>query len=155
MKLVRATPQRLEFHLAGYEQQLLARVLEFYPCLPPAHQRLCRAGGLPEEEAAQRLLDEALAEQRRENKQQTRALLADRQRFHQTATGWHLRLSPAELEGVFQVLNDVRIGCWVRLGSPEGPVPRVDERNVHLVAAMEQSAHLQMEFLKALEGAGP
>ena|SRR5271157_6654701 len=152
MNLVRATAQRLEFHLASQEKQLLLRLLELYPCLPPAHQQLCRAGGVPDQDAAQRLLDEALAEQRQENKSQLQALLADRLRFQEIPTGWRLRLSPAELEGLFQVLNDIRIGSWVRLGSPEGPVRKVDERNVQHVAAMELSGRFQMELLEALEG---
>ena len=87
--------------------------------MPPAHQLLSKAGRLPDPEANQQLLDEALAEQRAENRRQLQALLADPRRFAHTETGARLSLSPAEVEWLLQVLNDIRVGSWVRLGSPD------------------------------------
>ena len=116
MRLVRTTKTRLFFHLGHWEAHLLLEVLNLYPCLPPAHQKLSKAGRLPESDANQRLLDEALAEQRAENRKQLQALLADPRRFQQTAAGCRLSLSRAETEWLLQVLNDIRVGSWVRLG---------------------------------------
>ena len=78
---------------------------------PPRAQQVGPAAG---PEANQQLLDEALAEQRAENKKQVQALLADPRRFEHTETGARLSLSPAEVEWLLQVLNDIRVG---KLGS--------------------------------------
>ena len=101
------------------EKRLLPQILKLYPRVPPAHHVLSKSGRLPDREANQRLLDEALAEQRAENKKQLQALLADPRRFEHTETGARLSLSPAEVEWLLQVLNDIRVGSWILLGSPE------------------------------------
>ena len=88
MKLIRRSKARLVFHLGQREGSLLLQVLKLYPRMPSAHQKLSKAGRLPDPEANQRLLDEALAEQRAENRKQLQALLADPRRFAQTETGW-------------------------------------------------------------------
>ena len=152
MKLIRATKGRLVFHLDHWEERLWLYVLRLYPCVPPAHQRLSKAGRLPDAEANQRLLDEALAEQRAENKKQVQALLADPRRFEPTQTGAHLSLARAEVEWLFQVLNDVRVGSWVRLGSPEGKPREVTIATAPHFVAMEMAGYFQMQLLEALEG---
>ena len=102
----------------------------------------------------QRLLDEALAEQRAENKKQVQALLADPRRFEPTQTGAHLSLSRAEVEWLFQVLNDVRVGSWVRLGSPEGKPREVTPATAPHLVAMEMAGYFQMQLLEALDEFG-
>ena len=120
MKLVRATKTRLVFHLGQREKHLLLHLLKLYPCVPSAHHVLSKSGRLPDAEANQQLLDEALAEQRAENKKQLQALLADPRRFQEhTESGARLSLSPAEAEWLMQVLNDIRVGSWIILGSPD------------------------------------
>ena len=152
MKLIRATKSRLLFHLDHWEERLWLHVLHLYPCVPPAHQRLSKAGRLPDHEANQRLLDEALAEQRAENKKQLQALLADGRKFAHTETGGRLSLSTAEVEWVLQVLNDVRVGSWVRLGSPEEKAVELNEKTTPHSRAMEMAGYFQMQLLEALQG---
>ncbi len=150
MKLVRATKTRLLFQVSRRETRLLLQVLKLYPRVPSAHHVLTRSGRLPDQEANQRLLDEALAEQRAENKNHLQALLADPQRFAQNETGSRLSLSPTEVEWLLQVLNDIRVGSWVILGAPEEKLPEVTEANVADVAAMEMAGYFQMQLLEAL-----
>ena len=152
MKLIRTTKGRLLFRLGQWEEHLLPEVLKLYPCLPPAHQKLSRAGRVPDAEANQRLLDEALAEHRAENRKHVQALLADRRKFGHDQTGGRLSLSPAELEWVVQVLNDVRVGSWVRLGSPEEKTVKLNEQTAPHVQAMELAGYFQMQLLEALGG---
>ena len=151
MNLIRTTKEQLEFHLARREKHLLLSLLQLYPCLPSAHQPLSQSGGLPDQETSQRLLAEALAEQREENRRQLQALLGDPGRFREEETGWRLSLSRADLEWLLQVLNDIRVGSWVRLGSPEEPLTGLDEKTAPHYAAMEMSGQLQMQFLEALQ----
>lgn len=151
MNLISATQTQLEFQLSTGEKHVLAALLGRYPCIPPAHQRLSQSSALPDQEASQRMLDEALAEQRQENRQRLQALLADDRRLKEVEGGWRLRLSPSEVEWVLQVLNDIRVGSWVRLGSPEERLRKLDEMSARHWWAMEMSGHFQMEFLEALK----
>jgi len=152
VKLIQATKSRLVFQLVQREKRLLLQVLKLYPRVPSAHQKLSKAGRLPEPEANQRLLDEALAEQRAENKKQMQALLADPRRFQETETGCRLSLSHAEVEWVLQVLNDIRVGSWIRLGSPDKKRTALNERTVPDFAAMETAGYFEVQFLAALGG---
>jgi hypothetical protein len=152
MKLIRTTKTRLFFHLGHWEAHLLLEVLNLYPCLPPAHQKLSRAGRLPEPEANQQLLDEALAEHRAENKRQLQALLADPRRFAPTEKGGRLSLPPTEVEWVLQVLNDIRVGSWVLLGSPDKESVQLNERTEPHYRAMEAAGYFEAQMLEALGG---
>ena len=97
-------------------------------------------------------MDEALAEHRADNKKQLQALLADRRRFTHTETGVQLSLSPAQVDWVLQVLNDVRVGSWVLLGSPEELAVDLNEKTAPHVRAMEMAGYFQAQFLEALSG---
>lgn len=147
MRLVQATSKELVFHLAKQEKLLLLELLKLYPRIPPAHHRLSKSNRLPDQESGQHLLDEALAEQRQENKKHLNALLAAPNRFHETQTGCRLALTPVDLECLLQVLNDIRVGSWVRLGSPEEHIEEVSQQNAADVWAMELSGLFQMGFL--------
>ena len=151
MRLVRTTKTRLFFHLGQRETRLLLQILKLYPRVPSAHLKLTQSDRVPDQEANQRLLDEALAEQRAENKKQLLALLADPRRFARTETGGRLSLPPAEVEWLLQVLNDIRVGSWVLMGSPPGRLRNLDEKSAPHFWAMEMSGHFQVQLLQALE----
>jgi hypothetical protein len=152
MKLVRATKTKLLFQLGRPEDRVFREVLKLYPGVPSAHHVLSKSGRLPHQEADQRLLDEALAEQRAELKQQVAALLGDPRRLAPAETGSHLSLLHAEVEWLLQVLNDIRVGSWIILGSPELKLPELNEANVPHYWAMEMAGHFQAQLLKALHG---
>ena len=144
MKLIRTSKDRLLFHLAKREKALLFQLLKLYPRIPAAHQPLSKSGGLPDQAASQRLLEDSLAEQRAENKKQLQALLADPLRLAEDETGWRLSLGSAELEWLLQVLNDIRVGSWVILGSPEEWLSAVNTKTVPHLWAMEMAGAFQM-----------
>ena len=154
MKLVKTGNDKFVLELGKREKQLLLAVLNRYPLIPAGHQSLSRSPATGQMEADQRLLEEALAEQRRENKHQLDRLLGDPQRLHDTETGSRLTLTSSEIEWLLQVLNDVRVGSWLRLGSPEkltwdfGP----SEATAPHFWAMEIAGDFQMNLLKALRG---
>ena len=56
----------------------------------------------------------------------------------------------AEVEWLFQVLNDVRVGSWVRLGSPEGKPREVTIATAPHFVAMEMAGYFEAELLEAL-----
>ena len=103
----------------------------------------------------QHLLDEALAEHRAENKKQLEAMLQEPHRFHESSTGYHLTLNPGELEWLLQILNDIRVGSWIALGSPDekrGKRLRLSLQTARYVWAMELAGHLQYVLLSARSG---
>jgi hypothetical protein len=151
VKLIRATENQFQFQLGKREKLLLLETLKLYPCLPSAHQPLSRSRQLPDQEASQHLLDEALAEQRAEYKKKLLAFLAAPQRFDETSTSCVLKLSPAEMDWLLQILNDIRVGSWVLLGSPEDQIDHLDETTAPHVWAMEMAGFFQMHLLGAWE----
>ncbi|HOX56973.1 MAG TPA: hypothetical protein P5205_21120 [Candidatus Paceibacterota bacterium] len=152
MKLVRHSRTRLLFHLGHRETGLLLQILKLYPRVPPAHHQLTKSGRLPDRKENQQLLDEALAEQRAENKKLLLAMLADSRRFARTEAGSRLLLAQAEVEWLLQVLNDIRVGSWVLLGSPEDKIPKMNEITAQNIMAMEMAGHFQSQLLEALHG---
>jgi hypothetical protein len=151
MKLVKATQTRLVFDLGQREKRSLPQILKLYPCVPSAHHMLSKSGRVPDRVANQQLLDEALAEQRAENKKLVQALLADPRRFEHTETGVRLSLSPADVEWLMQVLNDIRVGSWVILGSPENKPAELTAATAPHFLAMEMAGYFQMQLLEALQ----
>jgi hypothetical protein len=150
VKLLRVEKDRYLFHLGRREKDLFELMLRLYPVIPSAHQPLSKGAETPDQ--SQRLLDEALAEQRKENKQHVEALLANKARYRESDKGLELTLTTGEIEWVLQVLNDVRVGNWILLGAPEEH-PRLlpDAQNSPRVAAMEIASIFQMDLLTAIE----
>jgi hypothetical protein len=137
--------------LGPRERELLLALLKMYPCIPPAHQRLTKSGADANLQSAQRLLNDALAEQRARNKRQVQALFADPVRWVATQDGWKVSVTTGEIEWLLQVLNDVRVGSWLALGSPEQRVETLTEKNAPHLWAMEMAGSFEMALLHLLE----
>lgn len=152
MKLIRSDKESLEFRLSRQEKDVLQHLLLLYPCIPPAHQLLSKTTN-PDADS-QRLLDEALAEQRAENRRLLQAFVENPKHLTPEEPGWRLALTPAELDWLLTILNDVRVGNWILLGSPEERLETVTEENAPSVWAMEVAGSFQMYFLKMLQRAG-
>jgi hypothetical protein len=152
MKLVRATKTKFIFRLPRRESRSLREILTLYPRIPAAHQPLSKTGRIPDRDASQALLDEALREQRAENRRQMLSLLADPKRYQETATGGQLSLSRSDAEWLLQVLNDIRVGSWLLVGSPEGRFDGLNEETAPDFWAMEMAGCFQAQLLEALGG---
>ncbi len=150
MKLIKAAGGEFHFQLGAKEKQVLFTVLRRYPAIPPAHQRWSKTEERPEEQA---LLDAALAEQRAQNKKQVMAMMESAARFQKTESGWRFSIAAEQVEWLLQVLNDVRVGSWLALGSPEGPnemLAALNDRTAPVFWAMEMSGQFQGVLLSAL-----
>ncbi|HLX72234.1 MAG TPA: hypothetical protein VKV04_21665 [Verrucomicrobiae bacterium] len=148
MKFLRVEDDHSVFHLEKGEKELFIALLRQYPIIPPAHHRLSKSTA-PANTANQKLLDDALAEQRKENKILVAAFLADPQRFSETDAFCRLRLTAAETEWLLQVLNDIRVGSWILAGSPE-ELPHLIFADLPTpeVWTMELAGDFQMSLLK-------
>lgn len=155
MKIRRAA-DRLLLDLSQRETRVFLAMLALYPRIPPAHHRLSKSGKLPDADANQRLLDDALAEQRAETRKQLQSLVADPKRFRKTDQGGRLKVTHTEADWLLQVLNDVRVGSWVLLGSPEEKLEAalLNKGTARLFWEMEMAGYFQMHLLAALAGEG-
>ncbi len=151
MRFLGVSKGHLLFHLTRRDKDLLLRLLALYPRIPAAYQRLSKSCALPDPDANQQLLEEALAEQRAENRAQLQALLTDPKRLTEKETGWQLTLARGEAEWLLQVLNDIRVGSWIALGSPEEQVETLNEETVPQLWAMEMAGFLEILLLGALK----
>jgi hypothetical protein len=148
VRLVKSSKDSFEFHLGRREKTLLLNLLKLYPAMPPAHHRLSKS---TVDEGSQALLDEALAEQRAANQAQIGKMIDEPVRWTQVEKGWRLTLSAAELEALLQVLNDIRVGHWVLLGSPEDKWGELTEATTPHLWAMEMAGAFEVALLGALE----
>ena len=149
MKLLRKTKDSYTFHLATGEKDLLLQVLHLYPLIPAAYQRVSKGD---KDESKQRLLDEALMETRIENKRQLQKVLSDPIRLARDGESWLLRVSEGELEWLLQIFNEIRVGSWILLGSPESAVAALTVANAPHFWTLEMADYFQSRILEALEG---
>ena len=152
MKLIAAGKDSYSFALGDREKRLLMLILQLYPIIPLDHQKLSRGATRPED---QQMLQEALSAQRESNRRQIEALMTADGVFVGDSGGWKLTLNPSHMETVLQVLNDIRIGSWILLGSPDGPaeiLAALNEETAPHLWAMEVSGQFQINLLQALDG---
>lgn len=150
MKLERKDQDRFVFRLSAREKDLLFETLKLYPLVPAPHHRLTKTAAHQSDEN-QRLLEEALAEQRAENRRQLEAMLNAPERLKQSGKSFLLQLQMAEVNGLLQVLNDVRVGSWLELGEPdEDKPPHITGENFRYALALEVCGVFQSVLLAAL-----
>lgn len=150
MKLVKADGKQFSFQIDRREKHLLFKVIGLFPLVPVAHHRLSRTEERPDD---QELLEAALAAQRREHKNQVLAMLRAKSRFRENKRGYRFSLKPGQMEWLLQVLNDVRVGSWLALGSPDGLAEAFTKLNGETAPhfyAMELAGFFQMTLLAAL-----
>ena len=155
MKLIRTRREKLVFEISLPEKRLLFEVLKLYPLVSATHHRLGRKSNIVQPNDHQRLLEESLADQRKENRKNVQAMLDKPGHFQTTASGGQLTLSGPEIEWLLQVLNDIRVGSWIALGSPDpeqGKTTTFDEKTAPHFHMMELAGAFEMVFLDALSG---
>ncbi len=135
--------------LSKREKSLLLKILELYPLVPSSYQQLSRTGSARDLEDHQRLLDEALLEQRAENKQRLAQFLGNPRTFESNSKGCCIHLRQTDMEWLLQVLNDVRVGSWIALGSPEEKPSVLNPETAPGFWAMEIAGFLEVSLLNA------
>jgi hypothetical protein len=156
VNLLKSNRNKLIFGLPTREKELLLALLSRYPLIPAGHQPLSKTTVLPESETNQRLLDDALAEHRRENQRHLKRLIEDTRHLRKAERGWHLLLTVSEIEWLLQVLNDIRVGSWIVLGSPEKNLRdfELNENTAPHAWTMETAGWFEAALLEALHDEG-
>ncbi len=158
MKFLKTEGDKYLFQIGRREKNLLLDLLKLYPVVPETHGRISQSESIPELEASQKLLEEALADHRREKRQELEAMLQEPKRFEEISSGYRFTLDPYQFEWLLQVLNDIRVGSWLQLGGPDekqGKQMRLNLRNARFLWAMELSGHFQHTLLAARQEPGP
>lgn len=157
MTVFRSSKDAVIFSLDAAERRLFVEILNLYPVVPEAYQPLSRSLEEKVTREDQQLLNEALAEQRSAHRQKIKEWLSTTNRFRHVDSGFNFTLRRIDAEWLLQALNDIRVGCWLLLGSPDNHMGADDlqplDPALHRTwAAMELSGMFQMEILHGLEG---
>ena len=155
MKYLRQDGARFELEFAPEERQLLLHLLGFYPLVPESYHRVTKDRKLARRLENQQMLDEAMKAQRDKNKLEVQTLINEPERFKEQDGACRVRLERGELEWLLQVLNDIRIGSWIALGSPgyeKKPSPPKDKDAARNLMFMELAGAFEMFFLGILNG---
>jgi hypothetical protein len=151
VKLIRLENDRVRLVLDNYEKELLFSLLQLYPAVSAGRRKLTQHGGLPDQEASQALLEESLAETRAHHQKTITAWFTDAKHLNETEHETTIVLSLEEVEILLQVLNDIRIGSWIALGSPEKGLPRLSAENAPQLWTMQLSDAFLMDLLEGLQ----
>ena len=155
MKLIRANQDEFQFELSRSEKLRLVHILKLYPLVPASHHHLSKGRKIPNREENQQLLEEALKHQREVNRKHLESMLNESQRFVKYEDVYRASFTRAEIEWLLQALNDVRVGSWIALGSPEQreeAIKRLSEQNAPHVIAMDVAGYFEGYFLDAISG---
>jgi hypothetical protein len=118
MKLLERAGERMVFRLSAREKQLLLRLLSFYPLQSESLAKLSKSADARFDDANE-LLVSARKEQRSELSGWLARRLSEGAALVTAGTGWRLVLDGADAERLLQVLNEIRVGAWLKLGSPD------------------------------------
>ncbi len=156
MELFKADGQNFIFRVGKREKRLLEEVLQLYPMLSGSYGEISSGPDDGKLGDAQKLLEQALAEQHRANRQELESLLREPTWLKEKAGMHQLTLSLSRMEWLLQILNNIRVGCWVALGAPQDTalhLKDLNEKTIRYFVSMEGTAYFQSVLLKALQRA--
>jgi hypothetical protein len=151
MRRVDVTSRSWVFALSEKERDFLVAVLQAYPAVPEGYQALSRESAERLSAEDRSLLTEALLEHRAGCRAKVRRWLKGGARFRQVDDTWQFRLAKNDFNWMMQILNDVRVGNWIDLGSPDevhNPTELL-QKDPAAFFHMEAAGMFQMQFLEA------
>jgi len=154
LKLLAKDDKSFTFLIGKREREMMTGILRRYPMIIANHFKNRWAGQSvhPTDE----LIQEALAEQQRENKKQLEEMLAQPGRFAEDEMGFRFSIAASEMEWLLQMFNDVRVGCCIQRGEPDPnkghmpPEQKINEQTVQLAWTMEMAGLFVHEILEAI-----
>jgi hypothetical protein len=154
VKLLGKTDNKFTFEFSIEEKLLLFEVLKLYPVIDPTLQEISKSISNKDIAQSKKLLQEELSEQQKQNKEMLKFIFGDSSCFTQKDYYYKLQLSPEQMECLLQVLNDIRVGTWKNLGSPdyEGLKNlRVKRSSLVSLAIMDVCEYFEYHLLEAME----
>lgn len=156
MRLLERAEGRLVFRLNGREKVLLERLTGFYPLRTDPEVKLSRSPDAKLGEANE-LLDEAMRDKRQELSTWLSQRLHDGGVLIAKGKEWRLILDGDDVESLLQILNELRVSSWVKLGRPQdldavSPSAEAAFAAAPLHALMMLTGQFQMILVRALNG---
>ncbi|MBW8864638.1 MAG: hypothetical protein JF609_06890 [Verrucomicrobia bacterium] len=155
MKLLRREEDEFELEFALEEKSLFFHLLGLYPAVPASYHRLTKGKKIRNQDENQQLLDDAIQAQRETNQKEIFKLVSKHGRFTDGEENSRAVFKRDELEWLLQVINDVRIGCWIALGSPGAADERKlkrDKNSLRQLMMMEIAGGFEMFILGVVSG---
>ena len=118
MTLLSRSDWQWQYFLTAHEADVLAGLLKRFPFTELAPRQISQIEDDPAMAEREKLLNESLAEHRKELARVALTLLG-KDTWKKSGHGAFLTLSPHSRDLLLQILNDIRIGCWRALGEPE------------------------------------
>jgi hypothetical protein len=150
VKLLRVTEQERIYALQPAELQMLLIVVSSFP-LRDRSQTLSKCGDSDRFEEAQKLLDDALEEGRQATCRELQEWLQADGRFRKRDEVLEWRIENDRREWLLKIFNDVRVGAWTELGSPEdleqAHQATTDADATRRIALMDMAGMLQTALL--------
>jgi hypothetical protein len=157
VKLVSRDSDQFVFRLEPHEYETLRALLALRPRWPPRRRPLTgdTASTASLQQAEQELV-ESLGAHRNELTAAMAALLADPVRCASQSDGIRLlTLDTSEGNQLLRALNELHVGAWERLGSPDMELsrrPEITQENFLFVWAMDISELFEARLLDGLMG---
>jgi hypothetical protein len=145
------------FALSAQEKELMLKLFEHFPQVPVAHHRLSQAADSSGTGENQGLLEESLKAHQSRDRAWLATSFQGAPRFQAVESGFHLRLEREEMERLLQIFNDVRVGSWLALKSPDlggKKNLKVTRLTAPFIQRMELAGIFEMILLRALQGPG-
>jgi hypothetical protein len=171
MKLLSRQADSMTFELRPRERELMAHLLSSYPVQNPRDHRIAKPEELEKLAVEQQMLVEALTEQQESNRKAVAAFIERHLRAKNSPAPTppdssscpplgssaeaqsRITISLSEADWLLEVLNDIRVGCWNRMGSPDEIHSwRLAVSHPREFAMMEMSSLAQMILLEGLNG---
>ncbi len=153
MRLLSRNHDGCTFLIGKKARRILLELVQRYPVTSASYQRERTEALKIVPDGETELLEEALGQARKQNRRELETILKNPDSWAEDKRGIQLSLTPEHLEIMLQILNDVRVGSWVRLGCPtdlESPTTvNISEDNIELAWAINMAAWFQMGFLEA------
>lgn len=155
MKLLNKTGEKFVFELMSEEKELLSKIFGLYPMLDRDKIELSKT--IKDEQICQskKILSDAFKEFQDSNKRFISELFEKSDNFKPSEDYeyYTLELDGEQIERLLQILNDIRVGMWQKLGCPDLENRKDFIRSAEYVFAvyiMDICEYFEYYLLKAL-----
>ena len=150
VRLVVSEGSRLILELTQRDGEVLGDLLSLYPIKASTYYRLSKQ---KDPRADHKLLDQILSEKKAESKRRLATFISELKRLPAHNGKIRLHLDRVQIDWLLQVLNELRVGSWFALGSPDekhGEAPQITERTAAYFCALRLTDYFQSNLLQAL-----
>lgn len=138
--------------MTAEEEGVLRHVLAMYPVVPAGYHPMTREGDEAEFAEDREMLRELADDHTASNAQRLHRFFYEGP-IHREEERVTIELTNEDAHWMLELLNDVRVGNWIQLGSPdekEELVEELDGDSAHRLWAMEMAGLFQSLLLNAL-----